>query len=152
MKRLAVLTLAAVVVWGAILVRHHATHTGAPSVGDSCTNNPGGSFSYNDGGPGYVEQTAFGLTCQGPAATATSTTVVPDITTPAPATAAVPAGPPLPIAGDGVVSCIGARCHQAGHETVWPMPDACDHDATWTAAGVDRRTGAALYRCKANAG
>jgi hypothetical protein len=32
------------------------------------------------------------------------------------------------------------------------MPDACDHNATWTAAGTDRQTGAALYRCKANTG
>ena len=35
----------------------------APKVGDSCTNN-GSTFTYNDGGPGYIEQTAFGLTCQ----------------------------------------------------------------------------------------
>jgi hypothetical protein len=33
-----------------------------------------------------------------------------------------------------------------------PVYDACDQGATWTAAGTDRRTGAALYRCKANSG
>lgn len=46
----------------------------APRVGDSCTNQPNGTFTYNDGGPGFVEQTAFGLTCQGPAASLTTAT------------------------------------------------------------------------------
>ena len=51
----------------------------APRVGDTCTNIPGGSFDYNDNGPGYVEQTALGLTCQGPAAVTANSPSAPTI-------------------------------------------------------------------------
>lgn len=48
----------------------------APVVGNACTNLPGGSFNYNDKGPGFVEQTSSGLTCQGPPAVPTPSPAV----------------------------------------------------------------------------
>lgn len=56
----------------------------------------------------------------------------------------------MPVVGEGVVSCIHYECHQASHQTVWPMPvnQVCDVGSTWTAVGTDPTTGAGLYDCK----
>ena len=85
------------------------TRPPAPKAGDTCTNN-GATFTYNDGGPGYVEQTAFGLTCQAPA---------PPAPAPAPAAAQTttqqPAPAPAPVCRPGFAATSWGGCADQRH-------------------------------------